>query len=308
MAQISDSFSVTNQIVNLILEQKPMHRKFLIRAISGLTDIEKEEVETYLTFLLKDGTSETYIAQCYLTIVNDTFLEELRFRETGSYRYSSFAEAQTAVYNNPDYMSRYMIGLALSSFWWSNHTKMRRFFQQQLPILSEKRGLYREIGPGHGMYFLESLKKCNFDVYEGIDISSTSVEMTKRIIDSGYFGSFKNANIIHGDFLSDSELVPADALVMGEVLEHVEDPSAFLARAYQTTNEDPAFFLTTCINAPAVDHLYNPGSVENLERLFTEHGFTIQNRCIVPRDGATLEECGRDRLAINVAYLLGKPR
>ena len=296
----------TDSVIRLVLTTRPMHRKFLMRSISNLTEVEKTEAETYLAFLSNEGLSVDEIADAYLTIVDDTFIEELRFRETGHYRFSSFAETQAEVYNNSDYMYRYMIGLAISSFWWSNHTKMRRFFQEQLPALSAKSGVYREVGPGHGMYFLESLRNCNFSVFEGIDISPTSAEMTKRIINSDFFGSFPHARIIVGDFLEEQGLVPADILVMGEVLEHVENPGVFLQRSYETTTSKPFFFLTTCINAPAIDHLYNPESVENLEALFAEYGFVIQERCVIPRDGTTLEDCERNRLAINVAYVLSK--
>ena len=283
-----------------------MHRKFLQRAIAELVDSERLEVEAYLAFLIREGVSAEDIATSYLTIVEDTFVEEMRFRETGHYRFSTLSEVQPMVYGNHDYMSRYMIGLALSSFWWSNHLKMRRFFQRQLPLLCEKSGIYREVGPGHGMYFLESMRNCRFDSYEGVDISPTSVDMAKRLVNSGFFGSFPSANIILGDFLDDTPLIPSEVLVMGEVLEHVEDPGAFLRRAYQTTTEAPFVFLTTCINAPAIDHLYNPGSIDNLERLFHDYGFVIRDKCIVPRDGSTLDECISNRLAINVAYVLGK--
>ena len=294
------------EIVRLVLARKPMHRKFLLRAIADLSDAERAEVESYIAFQHQGGLSDERIAQGYLTIVEDTFIEELRFRETGRYRFSTFAEAQSTVYDNHDYMSRYMVGLALSSFWWSNHMKMRRYFKSHLPTLALRSGLYREVGPGHGMYFLESMRRCHFSLYEGIDISSTSVAMTRRVVESGYFGNFPHARIVQADFLASADLQLADVLVMGEVLEHVEDPGVFLARAHATTVSDPVFFLTTCINAPAIDHLYNPDSVEQLEQLFSDHGFVVRDRCIVPRDGATLDDCVRDRLAINVAYMLGK--
>ncbi|MGB3290145.1 MAG: methyltransferase domain-containing protein [Burkholderiaceae bacterium] len=306
MQSIDDKYQHSQNVVDIVLKNNPMHRKFLFRALENLTHEERNEVENYLDFLFAEKITIEEVAASYLTIVEDTFREELRFRETGRYRFSTFAEAQAMVYNDDAYMSRYMIGLALSSFWWSNHMKMRRFFQEKIPLLSTRAGIYREVGPGHGMYFLESMRRCNFSSYEGIDISPTSVQMTSRIIDSGYFGTFPNARIILSDFLDGSQLQPSDALIMGEVLEHVENPGAFLRRAYETTTADPFFFLTTCINAPAIDHLYNPESVENLEKLFNEYGFFIKDRCIVPRDGATLEECQRERLAINVAYVLGK--
>jgi len=306
MKKEDELLPLSADIVRIVLARKPMHRKFLLRAISDLNDSERAEVERYIAFLLHDGLTAEVIANGYLTIVEDTFIEEMRFRETGRYRYSTFAEAQATVYDNHEYMSRYMVGLALSSFWWSNHMKMRRFFQSHLPAMAARTGTYREVGPGHGMYFLESMRRCNFRLYEGVDISPTSVEMTRRVIDSGFFGTFANARIVHADFLKAPDLTPSNVLVMGEVLEHVENPGPFLARAFETTVRDPIFFLTTCINAPAVDHLYNPESVERLELLFAEHGFVVRDRCIVPRDGASLEDCVRDRLAINVAYVLGK--
>jgi len=294
------------EVVRLVLASKPMHRKFLLRAIADLSEAERAEVETYIAFQQSGGLGAQRMAEGYLTIVEDTFIEELRFRETGRYRFASFDEARSTVYDNPAYMSRYMIGLALSSFWWSNHMKMRRFFKSHLPLLATRSGIYREVGPGHGMYFLESMRACRFALYEGIDISATSVDMTRRVVDSGYFGSFPHARIVQADFLAATELQRSDVLVMGEVLEHVEDPGLFLSRAHATTVADPLFFLTTCINAPAIDHLYNPESVGRLEQLFAGHGFVVRDRCIVPRDGASLEDCVRDRLAINVAYLLGK--
>ena len=298
----------TSVIIEKILKKKPMHRKFLNRAIAKLDKNEVAEVEKYLEFLEKEGTTEEQIADSYLIIVEDTFKEELYFRKSGHYRFSTFKEADEAVYGNADYMKQYMIGLALSSFWWSNHMEMRRFFQMQLPKINNIKGTYREVGPGHGMFFLESLRECNFDRYEGIDISPTSVEMTKSIINSGFFGNFTNANIeiIEADFFAENDLSPADVMVMGEVLEHVEDPGRFLAQSYNTTTNDTFFFLTTCINAPAIDHLYNPETIQNLENLFVEYGFSVSDKCIVPRDGATLEQCEKEKLAINVAYVLEK--
>jgi hypothetical protein len=306
MDQELSSRPASEKVVSLILSSKPMHRKFLRRAITDLSAGELDEVEAYLLFLAHEGVSAEETAASYLTIVDDAFFEEMRFRSVGHYRYSTFAEAQTAVYENKPYMRRYMIGLALSSFWWSNHMKMRRFFKSQLPKIARYSGVYREVGPGHGMYFLESLRHCRFGRFEGIDISPASVEMTRRVIDSGFFGKFPPSYIIQGDFLDGNSLQPAQVLVMGEVLEHVEDPGAFLRRAHETTTEDPFVFLTTCINAPAIDHLYNPESIENLEQLFADYGFSINDKCIVPRDGAALEQCVSERLAINVAYVLGK--
>lgn len=298
-------FSLTD-LVELIVKARPMHRKFIKNSVENLSVDELNELEKYLEcFSLLDMNLEQ-LTNSYVTIVDDTFREEMYFRKAGTYRFKTFEEAQSAVYDNESYMQRYMIGLALTAFLWENHAALKRFFKSKLPLFSKRTGLYREVGPGHGMYFIESMRHCNCYRYEGIDVSSTSVEMTKKLIDSGFFGRFPNANVLKQDFLTFVCNERAEILVMGEVLEHVENPGAFLKRAYETTTSNPLVFITTCINAPAIDHLYNPGTIGNLEKLFLDYGFEVQDRCVVPRAGTNLNTCESEKLAINVAYLLGK--
>lgn len=287
-----------------VIARKPMHRKFLNATVSALTEGERLEAEHYIRFLMTQGHTPDGLMDCYLTIVEDTFREELHFRQTGHYRCSSYAEAAAAVYHNSEYMQRYMVGLALSSFWWINHVELRRYFTS---FIAGRLGvLYREVGPGHGLYFLEAMRKSSFERFEGVDISPTSVAMTRQIIDSGHFGTFPKANVMQADFLSGVEREPADVLVMGEILEHVETPGRFLACAHASTKPGAAVFLTTCFNSPAVDHIYNPGSMAALEQLVQSEGFAIASSLVVPKQGATLAQCEADRLPVNVAMVLTK--
>jgi hypothetical protein len=294
----------SDSLIEAIIRRKPMHRKFLQGTLKELTENERADAERYIGFLRKEGAAIEDLAECYVTIVADTFREEMYFKQTGRYRCSSYEEAASAVYDNSEYMHQYMIGLALSSYWWINHVKMRRFFCECITGKTGK--IYREVGPGHGLYFLDAMRKANFDAYEGIDISATSVALTKRIVTSGYFGSFPEADIRQGDFLSVDFSKPADVLVMGEVLEHVENPEHFLNRAHAATKGSAFVFLTTCFNSPAVDHIYNPGSIEALEGLMHQTGFQITDRCIATRQGCTLERCLQEQLPVNVALILGK--
>lgn len=297
-------FPHSKTLIDKVIARKPMHRKFLNTTLSKLSETEQAEAEHYIGFLQLQGHSIDDLATCYLTIVEDTFREELYFRETGRYRCSSYAEAASAVYHNPDYMQRYMVGLALSSFWWINHVQLRRFFSR---FIAARQGvIYREIGPGHGLYFLEAMRNSSFSRYEGVDISETSVAMTRRIIDSGYFGKFDRAAVFQADFLADEVREAADMLVMGEILEHVENPGRFLQCAHATTTADAAIFLTTCFNSPAVDHIYNPGSMGALEQLVQSTGFAVIDSIVIPKQGSTAEQCEADRLPVNVAMILKK--
>ena len=298
------SCPVSRAIIDAIIAKKPLHRRFLLSALNQLTEPEKNEAEHYIGYLLRSGLKQEDIVVSYLTIVEDTYREELYFRANGRYRCSTYAEAAEMVYNNPGYMERYMLGLALSSYWWPNHVQLRRFFLTSLP--KDKVGLYLEVGPGHGLYFLAALRNSNFDVYQGLDISPTSVRLTSGLINSGFFGHFPNAEIREGDFFTTSLPAKAEALVMGEVLEHVEAPGRFLRRAYEATSARPFVFVTTCINSPAIDHLYNPETLAALESLITASGFKIAGRCLAAGAGRPLDVCWRERLPVNVAFVLEK--
>lgn len=296
----------TDKIIKMVLDKKPMHSKYLKLSLLELTENEKIEIEDYIKYLLSTGLDREYIAQSYLMIVDELFSEEIYFRKTGKYRYSKLSQIENMVYHDDTYMNKYMIGLAITTYFWINHIKLKRFFKKCMINFSKKNGIYCEIGPGHGIYFIEVLKNCNFEKYVGIDISSTSISLTNKIVNSGYFGNFDNVQLLQADFLNINNLEQVNILVMGEVIEHVEDPGQFLRKSYEVTSDNSLIFLTTCINAPAIDHLYNPGSVEKLEELFKLHSFDIEDRCIISRAGTTLSESVEKKLPINVAYLLKK--
>jgi 2-polyprenyl-3-methyl-5-hydroxy-6-metoxy-1,4-benzoquinol methylase len=109
------------------------------------------------------------------------------------------------------------------------------------------------------------------------------------------------------DFLDAKELETNsfDILVMGEVLEHVEQPQLFLERLANLAASDSHIYVTTCINAPAIDHIYLWRNIEELEVMIAAAGLTIRDKLYLPYGGKTLEESRDQNLAINVAYVLG---
>jgi len=93
---------------------------------------------------------------------------------------------------------------------------------------------------------------------------------------------------------------------LGEVLEHVEQPEVFLRRIAELAKDDAYIFITTCINAPAVDHIYLWRTTDELEEMITASGLTITEPLRLPYEGKTLEESREENLPINVAYVLAK--
>ncbi|MFX5956859.1 hypothetical protein ABTF01_20915, partial [Acinetobacter baumannii] len=81
----------------------------------------------YLRHLLRSQDLPELQAS-YLTILDDTFAAQLNFTRTGSYEFTKFSDVAQRVYFDQSYMQRYMVGLALTMFFWANHVPIRRFF------------------------------------------------------------------------------------------------------------------------------------------------------------------------------------
>jgi 2-polyprenyl-3-methyl-5-hydroxy-6-metoxy-1,4-benzoquinol methylase len=291
-----------DRLVGEVLKINVLQTSFLTQAVAALEEGEREHLERYIRYALAEGLDYAYLARCYDQIVRDTLTEQLHFRRAGRYRHSTFAEVEKSVYRNDDYMAKYMHGLALTSFLWPNHSMMRRFFLEVLP--REMEGAYLEIGPGHGFYMREAMRLSHFEPFVGIDLSPESVRMTRRILASPLFGAPRKASIEECDFLAWKPRERFQAAVMGEVLEHVEIPSRFLEKLRAVTTPDAFVYVTTCIDAPARDHIYLFRSFAEIEALAAASGFRVANHLLAPHLGASLEQATSERLAINVAMSL----
>ena len=293
-------------LIDHILEENPMHNSFIQNALSHVTDEELAVLNTYLDFCQSKGQSLAYMADSYLTIVGDTFREQLYFMKHKEYRHKSYADVAGHVYDDKDYMNKYMYGLAITSFLWPNHLDMGRLFVDTVP--RERNGKYLDIGPGHGYYLMKAMELGSFDEFLGIDISEASINQTQAILDH-FKPEFKERFELRlMDFLDATELEAGsfDAIVMGEVLEHVEQPDVFLKRIAELAKDDAYIYVTTCINAPAVDHIFLWRSTDELEKMIEGTGLKIKTPLRLPYEGKTLEESQAAELSINVAYVLEK--
>ena len=293
-------------LIDNILEANPMHRKFLDHSMADIQEEELHHLDRYLSFCTEQGLTLSYMAESYLTIVEDTLREQIYFMKHKNYRHSSYQDVANDVYHNDEYMNRYMYGLAMTAFLWPNHLGMARFFNETLP--RDRKGHYLEIGPGHGYYIMSAMQSAAFDHFTGIDISESSIKQSRSIID--YFApECKDRYALRCmDFLDANNLEENsfDSIVMGEVLEHVETPDIFLQRIASLAKKDAFIFITTCVNAPAIDHIYLWRTTADLEEMIEDNGLKITKPLRLPYEGKTLEESEAEDLAINVAYVLEK--
>ncbi len=289
-------------LVARIAERRPRHAKFVDQAHALLDAEEKADATAYLRHLLARHPLD-FVAEAYETLLDDTVAEQFFFMSEGRYRHSTFAEVANFVYFAPDYMQRYMIGLAVSNFLWPNHLAIRRFFRKTLP--RGRAGSYLEVGPGHGLFLLQALRELSCARYVGVDISPASLALTAALVRQVVPEAMPRLALIEADFLAETGLDgPFDLLVMGEVIEHVERPRAFLERLRSLAAKDAHVFVTTCINTPAIDHITLFADEAEVEALIRASGFSIRERQSTPYVGKTLAQCVAERLPINVAYVL----
>ena len=287
-----------------IIKLNPLQASFIQASIEGLTQEENDTFCNYLNYCSKIGISLIFLAQSYDLIVKDTFKEQIYFKRNKKYRFSKYSEVADSVYNSKQYMQKYMYGLAISAFLWPNHRAMHRYFLDVLP--TNITGKYLEIGPGHGFYFVQSMKRTNFSHYTGVDISPISVALTKSILKENATESYDNYEIIQSDFFSWSNENKFDFVVMAEVLEHVEQPQQFLNKIHNILTTGGEAFITTCINAPAIDHIYLYQCVDSLLSQIKESNFSITSQLVVPYDNLTLEQTMALSLPVNIALLIKK--
>lgn len=295
------------QLVDTIGKENVLQEKYLKGVIHELEKNEIDELSRYLDFM---GGVETYnvfqIAQAYLLFVEDTLRETKYFVENNSscYRYSTYEEVADMVYNDEDYMSKYMIGLQLSGYIWVNHLKIHRYF---MDFLNRHHGNnYLEVGPGHGRHFLEAINIANYKKYLAVDVSETSLKLTQNYVEKNIENTMADVEFFRGDFLSLNSRYMYDAVVISEVLEHVEKPLEFIKKAYSLMSDEGVLYINVPINAPAIDHIWLFHSVEEVEKMVDEANFRIVDKYVVTGNNIPLERAVRKKMAINLVLVLKK--
>ncbi|MEY8377267.1 class I SAM-dependent methyltransferase [Lachnospiraceae bacterium 56-18] len=269
-----------------------------------ISDKEKEDLEAVLGFFIKNcGYSLEFLVDSYL-FVNSMIMEEQRFfLKNGHYRNKSFTEVNQQVYQNKEYMSKYMCGLTLTDYIWINHIKLLRFFEDKISAVSGKK--YLEIGPGFGQYLIKSMIRAGFNEYTAIDISETSVRSCMEYLKYQNIKSDK-IRILTRDFMEYSSEEKFDCIVMGEVLEHLEDPELALEKIFCLLEKRGCLFVTTAVNAPTIDHIYLFRSVGEVLDIINNAGFKVMDYLCVAAGDVSIEKAEKQKRTINIALMLNK--
>lgn len=192
--------------------------------------------------------------------------------------------------------------LVVSIYLLDSHRRCREWFRQKIMNLG-KGNCWLDVGVGHGEYFQLAISHTDYERYLGIDISPTCVQMCREMIEHRMPRGSKNIDVKEQDFFKYNGPV-CDAVILGEILEHVENPGAFLEKICEITHEDAFIYITTVVNCPQKDHIYLFRSVEEIEELYRRTGFEICDRLICPTNGYTIEKAIKKQTAIITAHII----
>ena len=269
-----------NKILDYIDEQNPMHYKKLKKNIAFDNEEYVARAEAFFSnyeqLLHKEGKDLPFALECYLRVCEDVIDEQLRFVETGKYSCTSFDEVNKRVYGNPEVMSYYMHGLLVTQYLWAHHYDILQFFFKNFSAFTADIKNVLEVGGGHGLFTNEVINQLSEGyTYTMVDISETSIEMSKEFVKSGHVDY-----ILQDVYQFESEQ-KFDFIIMGEVLEHLEDPLGIMKKLHSLGTDNATAFITAPCNSPAIDHIYLFRNPNEIIQLFNEAGWEVVKDLIV---------------------------
>lgn len=307
----ANNFPEFNKVIEAVSNLNPLQKKRIAIFLENQNKdywVESERICNSLKgSFFQDENNFVESAKAYNRMTTDFLKEQIRFKKTGKYSVDTASMAKNDVYDNPEVMRYYMIGLCLSYMLWPNHYRMYKFFKK---FLDEHPSCdnYLDVAPGHGLFAAEVLNKFPKSFAKLVDISSTSLQVTRDLLAS--FGiSEQRYETILGDFLDIKfEGNHFDFLTMGEVLEHVEKPLEFLIQASKLITEDGYIFMTTCSNAPAIDHIYHFHNSQEIRDLIEMAGLNIVAEEVIPAENVPEEFCEKELVTVNYCCILNKKK
>lgn len=301
-----------SRMVELVSAGNPLQRKRIDGFISAQDDeywsfVEELSRTLNHTFLATDE-ARSEAARAYNRMCMDILREQIRFKKTGTYLISDAPAAYDAVYSRDEVMRYYIVGLLLSYMFWPNHYQLFRFFKRLLQRRQVRR--YLEVGAGHGLFVAEAMKRFPDLEVTVMDISETSISVAREMLKTFQIDPSR-VKFIQADFLEvELQGEGYDLVVMGEVLEHVNQAPEFMRRARQLLREGGRVFMTTCANCPAVDHVYRFHNVGEIVALVNGAGLEVEGDIALPAEDVPRERWEEELVTINYAGVLaaGEPR
>jgi SAM-dependent methyltransferase len=225
----------------------------------------------------------------YAEFCTEAVRAQVFFEKNGRYKATNYQEVLRDCYHSADYMERrYLPGQYLSHSVWPHHQRMlRHYIHDLLPRVATDVKLFYEVGVGCGMYSQVTLQTLPNTRGIGYDISDYALNFTYRVVKA--HGLADRYDIRNQDIISKPIEEKADFVVSQEVLEHLEDPAAFIRGLFVATRPGGWAYITAAINAAHTDHIYLYRSPAEVRRQIETAGWQVldeQVECNYPEKPA----------------------
>lgn len=293
-----------------IYAKNPMQQK-KVNAFFARMPEAKQELEEFLAMYRPIWEQPeigglTGLADAYCRLCGEMMMCRMDFMRTGTYSTTSVIDASERVYNNAEQMMPYMLGLAVSQYFWQAHWQLLSFYKHCVELQKNKKR-FLEVGSGHGIFVNYLANNVSPDaVIDVVDISPVSITLSKGLLMATNPDVARRIRFIESDIAKYAADKPYDFIVMGEVLEHVEAPDSILHALKNLIADDGSLYVTTCANCPAIDHIYHFHTVEEIRSLIKGCGFTIAEEVVAPSEDKPLEYHEKHKLDILYGALLTK--
>jgi SAM-dependent methyltransferase len=271
-----------------ILAELDRQMPFLRRAAASGTPplevrlLELDRIAARLaTVLGADGAWIVPTVKSYVVLSLEFLRLQRELEKSGRYLLSSEREAIEKVYANPAVFGGYYLpGLLLSEALWPNHFAMnalyREVFLAQLPAAPR----VIEVGVGTGWHLRELFAARPESVYSGFDVSAYAIDFGRRFAaDTMGQAAFDLRNVADG---LPAATGSADAIVCGEIIEHVERPDRLLKELRRVARGGAKLFVTTVVFAANIDHIYMFERAQEIRDLLAASDWRISDELVLP--------------------------
>ena len=264
------------QARDIFRERHRFTRDIIDRAIAAFGSAWARDCETTLRHLFPTPEKLALAVKGYSAFAVASMRGQLAFERDRTYPSKTYEQAASEVYFNDEYMmGQYLPGLLLSHYLWPHHYRQLQFFDSAFiePMVLAGASRFAEVGVGTGLYSRRVLERVAGSRGQGFDISPSS----KRFADAhiAAFGFQDRYDLTLQDVVA-QPMAQMDWIVCVEVLEHLQDPVAFLRALRGSLAEGGRAFITAALTAAHADHIYLYESADAVLEHLTTAGFALE--------------------------------
>lgn len=260
----------------IFAEHYRFSRDIVDRAIAAFGGGWADDLEETLRVLFSDDEALSAAVKGYSAFAMDSMRRQARFERELAYPAKTYAEAASEIYFNDAHMTEvYLPGLLLSHFLWPHHYRQLEFFDAAFtrPMRVAGGARFVEVGVGTGLYSRRLLQALPMATGHGLDISPSSQAYANRHVAA--FG-LESRYQVHLRDVADEANASASWLICVEVLEHLEDPVAFLKSLRRVLAPGGRAFITAALDAANADHIYLYRTSDQVRAHLEAAGFALE--------------------------------